>query len=97
MLYIIYTIGSSGRSQRPTSRNEPAWPDPKKDGGSRTRRAFYRREGQHSQLAFEPPRHRVELVEVAILDVHHAPLAAVVDHDFEAERVGDALLERHRV
>src|SRR5262249_36779701 len=50
-----------------------------------------------SRLAFEPPRHRIELIEIAVVDVHHALLAAMVDHDLQAERIGDPLLERDGV
>src|SRR5262249_39159232 len=49
------------------------------------------------RLAFEPPRDRIELIEIAVVDMHDAALAAMVDYDLEPERVGHTLLERDSV
>src|SRR5580700_2068400 len=45
----------------------------------------------------QPPHHLVELLEVAVADLHAAAGVAMVDADVEPERIGDALLERDGV
>ena len=50
-----------------------------------------------SVLSLQPPHHVVELVEVAVADHKRAAAFAVLDGDAEAERVGEALLQRQRV
>src|SRR5262245_30886280 len=45
----------------------------------------------------QPLHHLVELIEVAIADLHAAAGVAVVDDDLEPERVADAALEVERV
>src|SRR6266545_6022297 len=64
---------------------------------ARGRPATHQPNPARSRLAFKPPRHSIELIEIAVVDVHDALLTAMVDRDLESERVGDALLERHGV
>src|SRR6201996_8835042 len=45
----------------------------------------------------EAPHHFVELLEVAVADLHRAAGVAVIDADVEPERIRDALLERDGV
>src|ERR1700745_4157060 len=45
----------------------------------------------------QPPHHLVELLEVAVADLHGAAGIAMVDADGQAQRVADALLQRDRV
>src|ERR1700761_642196 len=45
----------------------------------------------------EAPHHFVELLEVAVADLHRAAGVAVIDADVEPERIRDALLQRDRV
>ena len=45
----------------------------------------------------QPPHDLVELIEVAVADVHGAAGIAVIDADRKAERVADALFQRDRV
>src|SRR5690349_24382798 len=42
----------------------------------------------------QPPHHLVELLEVAVADLHAAAGIAMVDADVQPERIGDALLQR---
>ena len=50
-----------------------------------------------SVLSLQPPHHVVELIEAAVADGERAAAVAVLDGDAEAERVGEALLQRQRV
>ena len=50
-----------------------------------------------SPLPRQPPHHFVELIEAAVADGERAAALAVFDGDAEAERVGNALLQRQRV
>src|SRR6185437_16377015 len=45
----------------------------------------------------QPPHHLVELLEVAVADLHGAAGIAMVDTNSEPERIGDALLQRDGV
>ena len=58
--------------------------------------AMTRRASWLSRLR-QPPHHLVELLEVAVADLHGAAGIAVIDGDGEAERVADALFQRERV
>src|SRR5215475_4899796 len=45
----------------------------------------------------QPPHHLVELLEVAVADLHASAGIAVVDADSEPERIGNALFQRDGV
>src|SRR4051794_38335586 len=48
-------------------------------------------------VLFQSSQHVIELIETAIVDLQHASVAAVIDRDGQAERIGDAPLERKRI
>jgi hypothetical protein len=50
-----------------------------------------------SDALIQSPHDLIELIEVAVADVHGAAGIAVIDIDREAERVADALFQRDRV
>ena len=52
---------------------------------------------ENSPLAFQPAHDVVELIEAAVADGERAAAVGVLDGDAEAERVGEALLQRQRV
>src|SRR5262245_27006821 len=50
-----------------------------------------------ASMLLQPPQHVVELIEIAILNLQHAALAAVIDPHGEAERIRQPALERNRI
>src|SRR6476619_2961590 len=45
----------------------------------------------------QPSQHIVELIETAIVDLQHAAVAAMIDRDRQAERIGNASFEREGI
>src|SRR5437762_2615160 len=45
----------------------------------------------------QPSQHVVELIETAIVDLQHAPVAALIDRHGQAQRIGHAPLECNRI
>src|ERR1700704_3739968 len=66
--------------------------------GTATRRVASLQAPVVSEIAgsglIQPSQHVVELIETPIVDLQHAPVAAVIDRDVQAKRIGDAPLER---
>src|SRR5580700_6602704 len=56
-----------------------------------------RGEVRKSASLFQPSDNLVELVEIAVADMHGAAGAAVVDVDRQPKRVADPLLQRDRI
>src|SRR5215470_5560765 len=45
------------------------------------------------RIAFQPPQHVIELIERAIVNLHHAAVAAMINSQGEAKRIRHAALQ----